>query len=106
MTIYIGNVSYDVTREDMEQVFTEYGTVKRATLPADCETGRPRGFGFVEMGRDEEENAVVEALDGGEWMGRGFKVGKVNPREKPKSSSSSFGQRRDSSADRSFSQRY
>jgi hypothetical protein len=49
MSIYVGNLSYDVTQEDLTSVFTEYGTVTRVQIPTDRETGRPRGFGFVEM---------------------------------------------------------
>ena len=81
MSIYVGNLSFDVTQDDLNQVFTEYGTVKRVQLPTDRETGRPRGFGFVEMGTDAEEDAAIEALDGAEWMGRALKVNKAKPRE-------------------------
>ncbi|HEY9847078.1 MAG TPA: RNA-binding protein [Candidatus Caenarcaniphilales bacterium] len=81
MSIYVGNLSYEVTQEDLTNVFAEYGTVKRVQLPTDRETGRMRGFGFVEMGTDEEETAAIEALDGAEWMGRGLKVNKAKPRE-------------------------
>jgi RNA recognition motif-containing protein len=81
MSIYVGNLSYDVTEEDIRQVFTEYGTVKRVQLPTDRETGRMRGFGFVEMESDDQETAAIEALDGAEWMGRDLKVNKAKPRE-------------------------
>ncbi|MEB3292509.1 MAG: RNA-binding protein [Synechococcales bacterium] len=81
MSIYIGNLSYDATVEDLTQVFAEYGTVKRVQLPVDRETGRMRGFGFVEMSTDAEEDAAIEALDGAEWMGRDLKVNKAKPRE-------------------------
>ncbi len=81
MSIYVGNLSYDVTQEDLSQVFAEYGSVKRVQLPTDRETGRMRGFGFVEMGSDAEETAAIEALDGAEWMGRDLKVNKAKPRE-------------------------
>jgi len=81
MSIYVGNLSYSVTQEELTGVFTEYGTVKRVHLPVDRETGRPRGFGFVEMSTDAEENAAIEALDGAEWMGRDLKVNKAKPRE-------------------------
>jgi RNA recognition motif-containing protein len=81
MSIYVGNLSYEVTEEDLTQVFAEYGTVKRVQLPTDRETGRMRGFGFVEMGTDAEESAAIESLDGAEWMGRNLKVNKARPRE-------------------------
>ncbi|MEQ8539115.1 RNA recognition motif domain-containing protein [Coleofasciculus sp. D1-CHI-01] len=81
MSIYVGNLSYDVTAEDLSAVFADYGAVKRVQLPTDRETGRPRGFGFVEMETDDEETAAIEALDGAEWMGRNLKVNKARPRE-------------------------
>lgn len=81
MSIYVGNLSYKVTQEDVEAVFAEYGTVKRVQLPTDRETGRPRGFGFVEMETEAEEAAAIEALDGAEWMGRSLKVNQAKPRE-------------------------
>ncbi len=84
MSIYVGNLSYSVTQEELSEVFSEYGTVKRVQLPLDRETGRPRGFGFVEMSTDEEEEAAIEALDGAEWLGRDLKVNKARPREERK----------------------
>ena len=81
MSIYVGNLSYQVGEEDLKQVFAEYGTVKKAQLPIDRETGRVRGFGFVEMSSDAEEEAAIAALDGSEWMGRSLKVNKAKPRE-------------------------
>ena len=81
MSIYVGNLSYDVTEEDLQDVFQEYGTVKRVKLPTDRETGKVRGFGFVEMANDDEEAAAIEALDGAEWMNREIKVNKAKPRE-------------------------
>ncbi len=81
MSIYVGNLSYDVTQEDLTQVFAEYGSVSRVSLPTDRETGRPRGFAFVEMGSEAEEAAAIEDLDGAEWMGRDLKVNKAKPRE-------------------------
>ncbi|NJM67120.1 MAG: RNA-binding protein [Acaryochloris sp. RU_4_1] len=80
MAIYIGNLSYDVTEADLTSVLTEYGSVKRVKLPTDYETGLLRGFGFVDMAADAEESAVIEALDGAEWMGRSLKVNKARPR--------------------------
>jgi RNA recognition motif-containing protein len=81
MSIYVGNLSYQVGEEDLKQVFAEYGTVKKAQLPIDRETGRVRGFGFVEMSSDAEEEAAINALDGSEWMGRSLKVNKAKPKE-------------------------
>jgi RNA recognition motif-containing protein len=81
MSIYVGNLSYDVTRDDLQQVFSEYGTVKNISLPTDRETGRLRGFAFIELGSDTEETTAIDALDGAEWMGRDLKVSKARPRE-------------------------
>ena len=81
MSIYVGNLSYDATNEDITAVFAEYGTVKSVHLPTDRETGRMRGFAFVEMSAESEETAAIEALDGAEWMGRDLKVNKAKPRE-------------------------
>lgn len=81
MSIYVGNLSYDVTEADLNAVFAEYGSVKRVHLPVDRETGRKRGFCFVEMDAESEEDAAIDALDGAEWMGRDLKVNKAKPRE-------------------------
>lgn len=81
MSIYVGNLPYQVTEDAVSDVFAEYGTVKRVQLPTDRETGRLRGFGFVEMSSDAEETAAIDALDGAEWMGRDLKVNKARPRE-------------------------
>jgi len=81
VSIYIGNLSYDVTQEDLMEVFAEYGSVSRVSLPTDRETGKPRGFAFVEMEDEAQEAAAIEDLDGAEWMGRDLKVNKAKPRE-------------------------
>ena len=81
MSIYIGNLSYEVNQEDLSAVFTDYGTVKRVHIPSDRETGRPRGFAFVEMESEADEDKAIETLDGAEWMSRELKVNKARPRE-------------------------
>ncbi|MCZ2201960.1 RNA-binding protein [Cylindrospermopsis raciborskii] len=81
MSVYVGNLSYEVTQEALTNVFSEYGQVKRVQIPTDRETGRVRGFAFVEMNTSEEETAAIEALDGAEWMGRDLKVNKAKPKE-------------------------
>jgi RNA recognition motif-containing protein len=91
MSIYVGNLSYQVTAENLKLAFAEYGTVSSVQLPTDRETGRPRGFAFVEMSSEAEETAAIEALDGAEWMGRGLKVNKARPREERGSSRGSWG---------------
>jgi RNA recognition motif-containing protein len=81
MSIYVGNLSYQVTEDALKEVFQEYGNVKRVQIPTDRETGRVRGFAFVEMSSDAEEEAAIAALDGAEWLGRSLKVNKAKPRE-------------------------
>ena len=81
MTIYIGNLSYQATEDDLRSVFADYGEVKRVVLPTDRETGRMRGFAFVEMLEDDQEEAAIQAFDGAEWMGRAIRVNKAKPRE-------------------------
>ena len=81
MTIYIGNLSYKATEEDLKSVFEDYGTVKRVVLPSDRETGRMRGFAFVEMSDDTSEDKAIESLDGADWMGRTLKVNKARPKD-------------------------
>ncbi|MBD2311383.1 RNA-binding protein [Desertifilum sp. FACHB-1129] len=102
MSIYIGNLSYEVTEADLNAVFAEYGSVKRVQLPTDRETGRMRGFGFVEMSSDAEEDAAIDALDGAEWMGRDLKVNKAKPRENRSSGSFGGGGRRNDRYSRSY----
>ena len=81
MSIYVGNLSFDVSEDDLTTTFTEYGPVKRVQLPTDRETGRKRGFGFVEMENETDEQKAIDELDGAEWMGRALKVNKAKPRE-------------------------
>jgi hypothetical protein len=81
VSIYVGNLSYEVTEDDVRGVFAEYGDVKRVFLPSDRETGRPRGFGFVEMQEELKEDEAISALDGAEWMGRQLRVNKARERE-------------------------
>jgi RNA recognition motif-containing protein len=91
MSIYVGNLSYQVTEEAINEVFSEYGEVKRIQMPTDRETGRMRGFAFVEMSSESEELAAIDALDGAEWMGRDLKVNKARPREERPSRGSGGG---------------
>lgn len=102
MSIYVGNLSFTVTEEDLSSVFAEYGTVKRVQLPTDRESGRPRGFGFVEMEAEDAETAAIEALDGAEWMGRTLKVNKAKPREERSRAGGSWG----GNKNRGYSGRY
>jgi len=85
MTIYVGNLSYQATEDDLKSVFEDYGTVTRVVLPTDRETGRMRGFAFVEMADDAKEDTAITELDGAEWMGRQLKVNKARPKEDDRS---------------------
>jgi RNA recognition motif-containing protein len=93
MSIYVGNLSYEVSEQDLNSVFAEYGSVRRVHLPTDRETGRVRGFAFVEMDSLTQEESAISALDGSEWMGRSLKVNQAKPREERGSYAGS--QRRD-----------
>jgi RNA recognition motif-containing protein len=86
VTIYIGNLSFQATEEDIKEIFAEYGTVNRVTLPTDHETGKKRGFAFVEMEDESKEESAIAELDGAEWLGRELKVNKAKPRESRSSS--------------------
>jgi RNA recognition motif-containing protein len=86
MSIYVGNLPFSASQEDVSSIFAEYGTVKSVQIPTDRETGRVRGFAFVEMETDAEETAAIEALDGAEWMSRELKVNKAKPRTERSSS--------------------
>jgi RNA recognition motif-containing protein len=86
MTVYVGNLSYSATEDDLTEVFKEYGAIKRIQVPVDRETGRMRGFAFVEMAEEAHEDAAIEDLDGAEWMGRTLKVNKARPRTERKPS--------------------
>ncbi len=91
MTIYVANLSYEVTQDELGEIFAEYGTVSRIQLPTDRVTGRLRGFGFIEMGTEAEETAAIGVLDGAEWMGRNLKLDKAKPREQRKPASDNWG---------------
>lgn len=98
-SVYVGNLPYQITEEDLSSVFSEYGIVKRVYLPTDRETGRKRGFGFVEMDGEAEEKIAIEALDGAHWMGRDMKVKLAKPRQNEDSSGD---RRRKNSLSRSY----
>lgn len=81
MSIYVGNLSFDMTAAEITTVFSEYGTVTSVNIPTDRETSRPRGFAFVEMEANSEEEAAIAALDGAAVMKRNLKVNKAKPKE-------------------------
>lgn len=79
--LYVGNLSYDMSNQDLETAFANHGTVQSATIINDRETGRSKGFGFVEMGTEEEAEAAIAAMNGAEIGGRTLKVNIAKPRE-------------------------
>jgi len=81
MTIYVGNLSYQASEDDLIEVFAEYGTVKRVSLPVDRENGKKRGFAFVEMLDETQEDSAIAELNGAEWFGRELKLNKAKPRQ-------------------------
>jgi RNA recognition motif-containing protein len=81
LNIYVGNLSFDTTERDLEAAFASYGTVTSARLATDRDTGRARGFGFVEMANQTEANAAVAALNGSQLAGRTLTVNEARPRE-------------------------
>ena len=86
MNIYVGNLSFGVTDQELRSAFEPYGEVKSAQVVKDRETGRSRGFGFVEMASDEEARAAIAGLDGKDLGGRALKVNEARPREDRRSS--------------------
>lgn len=79
--LYIGNLSFGITSDDLMDFFAEAGTVESANIVEDRETGRSRGFGFVEMSSDEEAQNAIEQLNGQEFEGRNIVVNEARPRE-------------------------
>lgn len=85
MNIYVGNLSYKVSDRDLQKVFEEFGDVTSSKVIKDRETGRSKGFAFVEMKNDEEAQAAIDKLNGSEINGRAVKVNKARPKETSRS---------------------
>jgi RNA recognition motif-containing protein len=79
--LYCGNLSYNTSNSDLEQLFSEFGTVQSAEVVMDRDTGRSKGFGFVEMSNDQEASAAAEGLNLREHDGRSLTVNEARPRE-------------------------
>jgi RNA recognition motif-containing protein len=79
--LYVGNLGYNVTNSDLEKIFEPHGTVQSAQVIMDRDTGRSKGFGFVEMGTDQEAQAAIAAVNGKEVDGRSLTVNEARPRE-------------------------
>jgi RNA recognition motif-containing protein len=80
MTIFVGNLSFDAEVEDLQNLFGQYGEVRKCVLPLDRETGRKRGFAFIDLASDSEESKAIDDLQNVEWMGRSIRVNKAEPR--------------------------
>ena len=91
--LYVGNLSYDINKNDLEQMFAAHGTVTSAQVITDRETQRSKGFGFVEMGSDQEAQAAIAALNGKSIDGRALTVNEARPQE-PRSGGGGFGGQR------------
>jgi RNA recognition motif-containing protein len=79
--LYVGNLSFSLSDQDLEEAFGEFGTVQSVNIIEDRDTGRSRGFGFVEMSSAEEAQKAITELDGAELDGRNLKVNEAKPRE-------------------------
>jgi len=79
--LYVGNLSYNIRDEDLQQAFAQYGSVSSAKVMMDRDTGRSKGFGFVEMGSDAEAQAAINAMNGQALDGRAIVVNEARPRE-------------------------
>lgn len=79
--IYVGNLSYSVGKQELQQVFGAHGTVVSAQVITDRDTGRSKGFGFVEMGSEQEAQAAIAALNGRNFEGRNITVNEARPQE-------------------------
>ena len=80
MNVYVGNLSYDLSEEDLKSAFEEYGEVTSAKIISDRYSGRSKGFGFIEMTSDDEGKAAIEGLTGKELGGRAIVVNEARPR--------------------------
>lgn len=81
MNIYVGNLPFQATEADLRSLFADYGTVTSAAVITDRDTGRSRGFGFVEMAEESAAREGIEKLDGHEWDGRRLTVNQARPRQ-------------------------
>jgi RNA recognition motif-containing protein len=91
--LYVGNLTYEVSNSDLEQMFQPHGKVESAQVIMDRDTGRSKGFGFVEMGTQQEAQAAIQALNGQDSNGRALTVNEARPRE-DRAKSGSGGSRR------------
>ena len=91
MKIYVGNLSYEVTEEDLRLALEKFGQVESAAIIKDKQSGRSKGFGFVEMASKAEGQAAIEGLNGKELKGRTLNVNEARPRTESRSSKGGYG---------------
>ena len=91
MKLYVGNLAFNTSSQELEQLFAQAGTVQSASVVEDRDTGRSRGFGFVEMSSNEEGQAAISQFDGKELGGRTLKVNEAKPREPRQNGGGGFG---------------
>lgn len=90
MKLYVGNLSYSVNEEDLRTAFGQYGTLDSVDVILDRNTGRSKGFGFIQMGNDDEAKAAIEGLNGKDLDGRSLNVNEARPREERPQRSSRY----------------
>lgn len=91
MKIYVGNLSYDTTEDGLREKFSEFGSIESVNLITDRDTGRSKGFAFIEMTSNDEAKAAIDALDGTELDGRNIKVSEAKPQERRAGGGRGFG---------------
>ncbi len=94
MTIFIGNLSWDTEEKDLKDLFNTYGEVRKCTIPLDRDSGRKRGFGFVEMTNISSEKTAIDDLQDVEWMGREIRVYEAEQRDRSPRGNRSYDKRK------------
>lgn len=102
MKLYVGNLSYDTTEDSINAKFSDFGAVESANLIVDRDSGRSKGFAFVEMTNNDEAKAAIQALDGSEFDGRNIKVSEAKPQERRGGGGRGFGGPRGGGGNRGF----
>ena len=94
MTIFIGNLSWDTEEEDLRDLFNGYGEVIKCKIPVERDSGKKRGFGFVEMNSESSEKSAIDDLQDVEWMGREIRVYKAEQRDRYQRNNRSYGNKK------------
>ena len=91
MTIFVGNLSWDTEEEDLRDLFKSYGEVTKCSIPLERDSGRKRGFGFVDMTSESSEKTAIDDLQDVEWMGREIRVNKAEQKDRSRKNSRHYG---------------